>query len=80
MLGQVVISGNTGRRGSWRCGLARALGVPAEEVPLRPYLRSDADARAIGPLVRAAVAEKPASHSLRNGSPGATSTLAAIGG
>ena len=49
-------------------------------IPLRPYLRSDADARAIGPLVRAAVAEKPASHSLRNGSPGATSTLAAIGG
>jgi cyclic pyranopterin phosphate synthase len=50
------------------------------ELPLRAYLRSDTDGRHLAELIRRAVFEKPASHLLREGSPGGTSTLASIGG
>lgn len=50
------------------------------EVPLRPYLRSDDCRRDLVALIASSVQAKPASHLLREGSSGATTTLAVIGG
>jgi cyclic pyranopterin phosphate synthase len=50
------------------------------EIPLRPYLQSDDCRRDLVALVASSVQAKPASHLLREGSSGATSTLASIGG
>ncbi len=50
------------------------------DVPLRPYLRSDRDARALVEVIERSIREKPRSHRLREGSPGRTTTLAVIGG
>jgi cyclic pyranopterin phosphate synthase len=49
------------------------------EIPLRPYLASD-DTAELMRVIAAAVRSKPAAHHLRQGSSGATSTLATIGG
>jgi cyclic pyranopterin phosphate synthase len=51
-----------------------------DDVPLRPYLQSDDGAPALTELIQRSVGAKPASHQLREGSPGATRTLAVIGG
>jgi cyclic pyranopterin phosphate synthase len=51
-----------------------------DEVPLRPLLQRDADREALLARVRAAVAEKPASHLLQLGRHGSTRSLAATGG
>lgn len=50
------------------------------EVPLRPYLRSDAHGRELMRLIQRSIDEKPPSHLLREGSSGPTATLASIGG
>ena len=50
------------------------------EVPLRPYLQSDDCRRDLVALIASSVQAKPASHLLREGSSGATTTLAVIGG
>jgi GTP 3',8-cyclase len=49
-------------------------------VPLRPWLQSDDQQRQLVQRIEAAVADKPASHFLRDGAVGATTTLASIGG
>ncbi len=50
------------------------------ELPLRAHLGSDAHQPELMEAIRRAVAEKPASHLLREGLPGSTPTLASIGG
>ncbi len=50
------------------------------EIPLRPLLQRDGDRDALVARVRAAVAEKPASHRLGAGGCGSTRNLAATGG
>jgi cyclic pyranopterin phosphate synthase len=51
-----------------------------EDIPLRPYLASDAHEPDLTRLIQRSIAAKPPSHLLREGSTGATRTLAVIGG
>ena len=50
------------------------------EIPLRPLLQSDGQRAELMELISSSVRAKPASHLLREGSSGATATLASIGG
>lgn len=50
------------------------------EIPLRPYLQSDDRRRELAALIASSVQAKPPSHLLREGSSGAMTTLASIGG
>jgi GTP 3',8-cyclase len=50
------------------------------EIPLRPLLQSDERRGELVALIASSVRVKPAAHLLREGSSGATATLAAIGG
>jgi GTP 3',8-cyclase len=52
----------------------------SRDVPLRPYLQHDGRRPELMQLIQAAVAQKPPSHHLHEGSSGATTTLASIGG
>jgi GTP 3',8-cyclase len=51
-----------------------------QEIPLRPYLQRDDQRRDLVALIASSVQGKPASHLLREGSSGGTTTLAVIGG
>ena len=50
------------------------------EIPLRAYLQSDDRRRELAALIASSVQAKPPSHLLREGSSGAMTTLASIGG
>jgi len=50
------------------------------EIPLRPLLQSDESRPELVALIASSVQAKPAAHHLREGSAGATPTLASIGG
>jgi GTP 3',8-cyclase len=50
------------------------------EIALRRYLQSDAQRRELTEVIQGCIGQKPASHLLGEGSPGATMTLASIGG